>query len=89
MMLGYDSMDGRQSANLLCNVFVDHHYVKGRLGAPDGYKRPFNSLDLIDSFDPTGNWTVKFKVQTSWMRPLRLSVSVWRPLPKTQVPLWS
>ena len=63
MMLGYDSMDGRHSANLLYNVFGERLYVAGRLGAPDGYEQPFNSLDLNYSFYPTDNWTVKFKVQ--------------------------
>ena len=42
MMLGYDSMDGRHSANLLYNVFGERLYVAGRLGAPDGYEQPFN-----------------------------------------------
>ena len=63
MMLGYDSMDGRHSANLLYNVFGERLYVAGRLGAPDGYEQPFNSLDLNYGFYPTDNWTVKFKVQ--------------------------
>ena len=30
MMLGYDSMDGRHSANLLYNVFGERLYVAGR-----------------------------------------------------------
>ena len=38
MMLGYDSMDGRHSANLFYNVFGERLYVAGRLGAPDGYE---------------------------------------------------
>ena len=63
MMLGYDSMDGRHSANLLYNVFGERLYVAGRLGAPDGYEQPFNSLDVNYSFYPNDNWTVKFKVQ--------------------------
>lgn len=63
MMLGYDSMDGRHSANLLYNVFGERLYVAGRLGAPDGYEQPFNSLDVNYSFYPSDNWTVKLKVQ--------------------------
>lgn len=63
LMLGYDSMDGRHSANLLYNVFGERLYVAGRLGAPDGYEQPFNSLDLNYSFYPSDNWTLKLKVQ--------------------------
>jgi outer membrane receptor protein involved in Fe transport len=63
MMLGFDSMDGRHSANVLYNVFGERMYVAGRLGAPDGYEQPFYSLDANYSFYPTDNWTVKLKVQ--------------------------
>jgi TonB-dependent receptor len=63
MMLGFDSMDGRHSANVLYNVFGERLYVAGRLGAPDGYEQPFHSLDVNYSFYPTDNWTVKLKVQ--------------------------
>ena len=55
MMLGYDSMDGRHSANLLYNVSGERLYVAVRLGAPGGYEQPFNSLDLNYSFYPTDN----------------------------------
>ena len=63
MMLGFDSMDGRHSANVLYNVFGERLYVAGRLGAPDGHEQPFHSLDVKHSFYPTDYWTVKLKVQ--------------------------
>jgi len=62
LMLGFDSIDGRHSANVLYNVFGERLYVAGRLGAPDGYEQPFHSLDLNYSFYPSNNWTVKLKV---------------------------
>lgn len=63
VMLGFDSHDGRHSANLLYNVFAERLYVAGRLGAPDGYEQPFHSLDVNYSFYPSDSWTVKFKAQ--------------------------
>ena len=63
LMAGFDSLDGRHSANLLYNVFGERLYVAGRLGAPDGYEQPFHSLDANYSFFPSDSWTVKLKVQ--------------------------
>ena len=63
MMVGFDSLDGRHSANLLYNVFGERLYVAGRLGAPDGFEQPFHSLDLNYSFYPSDSWTMKLKVQ--------------------------
>ena len=63
MMMGFDSLDGRHSGNLLYNVFGERLYVAGRLGAPDGYEQPFHSLDLNYSFYPNDSWTMKLKVQ--------------------------
>jgi TonB-dependent receptor len=63
LMAGFDSLDGRHSANLLYNVFGERLYVAGRLGAPDGYEQPFHSLDANYSFFPSDSWIVKLKVQ--------------------------
>ena len=63
MMLGFDSLDGRHSAKVLCNVFGERLYVAGRLVAPDGYEQPFHLLDANYSFYPTDNWTVQLEVQ--------------------------
>lgn len=63
LMLGFDSMDGRHSANILYNVFGERLYVAGRLGAPDGYEQPFHSLDINYSWFPSENWIVKLKAQ--------------------------
>ncbi len=62
-MVGFDSMDGQHSANILYNVFGERLYVAGRLGAPDGYEQPFHSLDLNYSWYPNDNWIVKLKAQ--------------------------
>lgn len=63
IMFGFDSTDGKHSANLLYNVFGERLYVAGRLGAPDGYEQPFNSLDINYSWYPSDNWTLKLKAQ--------------------------
>jgi TonB-dependent receptor len=63
LMLGFDSMDGQHSANILYNVFGERLYVAGRLGAPDGYEQPFHSLDINYSWYPNDNWIVKLKAQ--------------------------
>lgn len=63
MALGYDSPNGRHTATVGYNVFGERLYVPGRLGAPDGYEQPFNSLDIIYSWYPTNAITVKAKVQ--------------------------
>jgi outer membrane receptor protein involved in Fe transport len=61
--LGYDSDDGRHAATVVYNVFGERLYTAGRLGFPDAFEQPFNSLDLTYSFYPTDNVTVKAKLK--------------------------
>ncbi len=62
-MLGFDSDGGGHTATLVYNVFGERLYVAGRLGAPDGYERPFHSLNFTYSWFPTEYITVKAKLQ--------------------------
>jgi len=61
IVLGYDSPEARHSATLVFNTFGERLYTAGRLGAPDSYEQPFNSLDLTYSWFPTDQITVRFK----------------------------
>lgn len=59
IQLGFDSDDGMHSASLVYNVFSERVYFAGRNGADDTYEQPFNSIDLVYSFYPTDNITLK------------------------------
>ena len=63
MLLGFDSPDGNHAATLGYNVFGERLYLAGRNGAPDAFEQPFHSLDLTYSWYPTGEVTVKAKMQ--------------------------
>lgn len=61
IVLGYDSPNAQHSATLVFNTFGERLYTAGRLGAPDSFEQPFNSLDLTYSWYPTDQITVRFK----------------------------
>ena len=61
--LGWDSDDGMHSAMLIYNVFDERLLFGGRLGQPDAYEQPFNSLDFTYFFYATDQFTVKLKAQ--------------------------
>lgn len=61
--LGYDSDDGNHSASLVYNVFGERIIIPGIDGFDDNYEQPFHSLDLVYTYYPDFNSTVKFKVQ--------------------------
>ena len=63
LMLGYDSSDGKHTASLIFNIFGERLYRAGRLGSPDEFEQPFNSVDFTYSWYPTDNFTVKLKAQ--------------------------
>ena len=63
IMIGFDSPDAKHTASLIYNVFGERLYVAGRNGSPDGFEKPFNSLDLTYFWYPTENFTLKAKVQ--------------------------
>ncbi len=62
-MIGFDSLDTLHSATLGYNVFGERLYVSGRNGSPDGFEKPFHSLDFTYFWYPTDRMTVKFKAQ--------------------------
>src|SRR5690606_30370185 len=61
--LGYDSADGLHSLSAVYNVFGDRVFSGGRDPNPDMYEEPFNSLDLVYSFYPMEQASVKLKIQ--------------------------
>ncbi|MDX1480855.1 MAG: TonB-dependent receptor, partial [Woeseiaceae bacterium] len=61
LLIGFDSPDARHTATLVYNTFGERLYVAGRLGAPDSFEQPFQSLDLTWSWYPTDQMTMKFK----------------------------
>ncbi len=63
LMLGFDSNDGAHTASLIYNVFGERLYSAGRLGAPDEFEQPFNSLDFTYTWYPMDTLTLKAKLQ--------------------------
>ena len=63
LMLGFDSPNTKHTASLIYNVFGDRMYVAGRLGSPDGFEKPFHSLDFTYFWYPTDRMTFKVKAQ--------------------------
>lgn len=59
--LGYDSPDEKHSASLLYNVFGERIFFAGTNGNDDAFEQPFNSLDLVYSYYPTEQISLKFK----------------------------
>jgi hypothetical protein len=74
-MLGFDSADAKHTASLIYNVFGERLYVAGRNGAPDGYEKPFHSLDLTYFWYPTSRVTLKAKVQNLLGETIRIERS--------------
>ena len=86
LMFGFDSPDGRRTATIVYNVFGERLYVAGRLGAPDGYERPFHSLDFTYSWYPTEFLTVKAKLRNILNQSIEIQregVTVFREKPGT------
>lgn len=63
MNVGYDSDDGNHSASLVYNVFGERIIIPGIDTFDDSYEQPFHSLDLVYTYYPDFNSTVKFKLQ--------------------------
>ncbi len=63
LQLGFDSNNGAHTLTLAYNTFGERLFFAGRDGAPDAYEQPFDSLDLVYSFFPTGRLSLKFRVQ--------------------------
>jgi TonB-dependent receptor len=63
LQLGWDSPAAVHSATLAYNAFSERLFFAGRNGADDAYEQPFESLDLIYSWTPTPNWSVRLRLQ--------------------------
>lgn len=63
IVAGFDSYDGKHAATVSYNAFSERLFFAGRLGKPDSYEQPFQSLDFTYSYYPTNHFTVKFKAQ--------------------------
>ena len=63
LQLNYDSADGQHAGSLVYNVFGERILAAGLAGRDDAYEQPFHSLDLVYTYYPDFNSTVKFKVK--------------------------
>ncbi|MDP5129753.1 MAG: TonB-dependent receptor plug domain-containing protein [Paraglaciecola sp.] len=63
LQVGYDAPNGNHSASLVYNVFGDRILIPGIDGFDDSYEAPFHSIDLVYTYYPDFNSTVKVKVQ--------------------------
>lgn len=63
VQLGFDSDDGLHSASVSYNYFSERVLVGSLNPTPDLYEEPFHSLDLVYSFFPAYNLSVKAKVK--------------------------
>lgn len=63
LQLGWDSPGAVHSATFAYNAFSERLFFAGRNGAADAYEQPFESLDLIYSWAPTPNWSVRLRLQ--------------------------
>jgi outer membrane receptor protein involved in Fe transport len=63
LQLGYDSPNGEHSASLVYNVFGDRIIIPGANGFNDGTEEPFHSLDLVYTYYPTFNTTVRLRAR--------------------------
>ncbi|GAB1263928.1 TonB-dependent receptor domain-containing protein [Aurantivibrio infirmus] len=61
--LGFDSENGFHSLSAVYNVFGERVFFGGRDGNGDAFEQPFHSVDLVYSYYPTNNITVKLKLQ--------------------------
>ena len=62
-MIGYDSRNAQHTASLAFNTFGERLFAAGRLGVPDSFEQPFNSLDVTYSWYPTDKLALKVKLQ--------------------------
>ena len=63
LQLGYDSDNGEHSASLVYNVFGPRIIIPGANGFEDGQEQPFHSLDLVYTYYPDFNTTIRFRAR--------------------------
>ena len=57
------SPGGKHAATLVYNVFGERLFFAGRQGGDDAYEQPFNSLDLVYTWYPSDQVSVKAKLK--------------------------
>ena len=63
LQLGFDSFNSKHGATLVFNSFGERIYFAGTDGLPDGFEQPFHSLDLVYTYYPLDNLTLKLRVR--------------------------
>lgn len=63
LQFGWDSSDGNHSASLVYNAFGERIIVPGVSGNEDAKEQPFHSLDVVYSYYPDFNSSIKVKVK--------------------------
>ena len=63
LQLGYDSDNGNHSASLLYNVFGERILASGVGGREDAFEQPFQSVDIVYTYYPSFDSTIKFKIK--------------------------
>jgi len=63
LLFGYDAPNGKHTATLIFNEFGERLFASGRIGKPDAFEQPFQSLDLTYFWYPSDSLTLKAKFQ--------------------------
>ena len=63
MQLGWDSLDNEHSATVVYNVFGPRIIIPGVNGFSDGEEKSFNSLDVVYTYYPTYDSTLKVRLK--------------------------
>ncbi|WP_199610553.1 TonB-dependent receptor domain-containing protein [Flocculibacter collagenilyticus] len=63
LQMGYDAPSGNHSVTAVYNVFGERVIIPGIEGRPDAMEQPFHSLDMVYTYYPDFNSTVKLKLQ--------------------------
>jgi len=63
LQLGWDSLDNNHSATVIYNAFGPRIIVPGVNGFEDGEEKPFHSLDMVYTWYPSFDSTVKVRLK--------------------------
>jgi len=63
LQLGYDSDNSNHSASILYNVFGERILASGVGGREDAFEQPFHSLDVVYTYYPSFDSTLKLKMK--------------------------
>lgn len=61
--LGFDSENGVHSVSTLYNYFSERLFFGGISPAPDAFEQPMHSLDIVYSYYPIDNFSMKLKLK--------------------------